>query len=63
VEAIEARQGLKISCIEEIAYRMGYIDRMQLQKLAREMETSSYGRYILEIIEEEENEHNASQSN
>lgn len=59
VETIEARQGLKIACIEEIAYRLGYIDRMQLRRLANGMVNSSYGAYILEIIEEEERENNA----
>lgn len=50
VEAIEARQGLKISCLEEIAFRMGYITLAQLETLAREMETSTYGRYLLDIV-------------
>ncbi len=58
VEAIEARQGLKISCIEEIAYRMGYIDKMQLEKVGNEMAKSTYGRYLLDIIEEEESVNN-----
>lgn len=60
VETMEARQGLKIACIEEIAYRLGYIDRMQLRTLANGMANSSYGTYILEIIDEEEWENNAS---
>lgn len=62
VEAIEARQGLKIACIEEIAYRMGYIDRMRLRKVADDMGNSSYGRYLLDIIEEEETLNNASKN-
>lgn len=53
VEAIEARQGLKISCIEEIAFRMGYINSAELASLAEEMANSSYGAYLFEIIEEE----------
>lgn len=61
VQAIEDRQGLKIACIEEIAYRLGYINRSQLKKLAQEMGKSSYGRYLLDIIvEEEENPKNVS---
>jgi len=52
VEAIEARQGLKISCLEEIAFRMGYISLAQLETLALEMETSTYGRYLLEIVKD-----------
>lgn len=53
VETIEARQGLKISCIEEISYRMGYINREKLKELADEMSNNSYGAYLLEILEEE----------
>jgi len=53
VETIEARQGLKISCIEEISYRMGYINREKLRGLAAEMSNNSYGSYLMEILEEE----------
>lgn len=53
IEAIEQRQGLKVSCPEEISYRMGYIDAGQVERLARQMEKSGYGRYLMEIIEEE----------
>jgi len=53
VQAIEERQGLKIACIEEIAYRLGYIDRAQLSRLAQELANSSYGKYLLEILQEE----------
>jgi glucose-1-phosphate thymidylyltransferase len=53
VETIEARQGLKISCIEEISYRMGYINKEKLKELAAEMSNNSYGAYLLEILEEE----------
>lgn len=53
VHAIEERQGLKIACIEEIAYRLGYITVQQLEQLAREMANSSYGRYLLDIVREE----------
>jgi glucose-1-phosphate thymidylyltransferase len=53
VQTIEARQGLKISCIEEISYRMGYINREKLKELAAEMSNNSYGSYLLEILEEE----------
>jgi glucose-1-phosphate thymidylyltransferase len=53
VETIEARQGLKISCIEEISYRMGFINREKLKELAAEMSNNSYGAYLLEILEEE----------
>ncbi len=46
VQIIEERQGLKIGCIEEIAYRMGYIDEAQLQKLAQSLLKSGYGKYL-----------------
>jgi len=52
VQSIQERQGLKISCIEEIAYRMGYIDRAQLKSLAKDMNYNEYGRYLLRIVEE-----------
>ncbi|MCD4716553.1 MAG: glucose-1-phosphate thymidylyltransferase RfbA [Desulfobacterales bacterium] len=53
VRAIQDRQGLKISCIEEIAYRLGYIGREQLKNLAYDMLKNEYGRYLMEIIEQE----------
>ena len=46
VHTIQTRQGLKISCIEEIAYRMGYIDEMQLLKLAEPLAKNEYGKYL-----------------
>ncbi len=49
IETIEKRQGLKIACPEEIALRMGYIDRGQLLRLADRIRSSSYGQYLLEV--------------
>jgi len=49
---IEQRQGLKISCIEEIAYQMGYIDKAQLLSLAKTLHNSSYGQYLFNIARE-----------
>jgi glucose-1-phosphate thymidylyltransferase len=49
---IEQRQGLKISCIEEIAYLMEYIDRSQLLALAEKMRNSTYGQYLLDVAKE-----------
>jgi len=52
IETIEKRQGLKIACPEEIAYRKRYIDAEQLAKLAEPMRKNGYGSYLLEILEE-----------
>lgn len=52
VKTIEERQGQKIGCIEEVAYRMGYIDVMQLKKIADSMNTS-YGDYLRKVCEDE----------
>ena len=53
VQVIQDRQGLKISCIEEIAYRLGYIDRTQLLALAAELTKNDYGRYLMDIANED----------
>jgi glucose-1-phosphate thymidylyltransferase len=50
IEAIEKRQGLKVCCPEEIAYRAGYIDEQQLENLARPLAGTGYGEYLLEIL-------------
>ncbi len=50
IETIERRQGLKIACPEEIAYRMGYIDAAQLERLADPMRKNSYGQYLLAVL-------------
>jgi glucose-1-phosphate thymidylyltransferase len=52
VHVIEERQGLKIGCIEEVAYRMNYIDRSQLHMLASPLIKSGYGKYLLNLIDE-----------
>ena len=51
VEVIEKRQGLKVSCPEEIAWRNAWIDDARLQELGRALEKNSYGRYLLELVE------------
>ncbi len=51
VQTLEKRQGMKISCIEEIAYRMDYIDKDQLKALGNEMANNPYGQYLLKIAE------------
>ena len=54
VQAIQERQGLKIACVEEIAYRRGYITRDQLQHLAAELTQNDYGQYLMEISNDAE---------
>ena len=53
VQTLERRQGMKISCPEEIAYRMGYITRAHLIELATSLQKSGYGEYLLQLIESE----------
>jgi len=53
VKTIEDRQGQKIACIEEVAYRMGYINRESLKKIADEYKNSDYGKYLKNIANEE----------
>lgn len=52
IKTVEARQGLKISCIEEIAYRMGYINAAQLREIAQPFLKSGYGEYLIQVAEE-----------
>jgi glucose-1-phosphate thymidylyltransferase len=53
IETVESRQGLKIACPEEIAWRMGYIDTGQLQRLAEPLRQNGYGQYLIDIIDRE----------
>jgi glucose-1-phosphate thymidylyltransferase len=53
IATVEQRQGLKISCVEEVAYRMGFIDADQVERLARPLVNSGYGKYLLQLIEGE----------
>jgi len=52
IETIEKRQGLKVACLEEIAYRMKYIDKEQLQQLAEPLQKNGYGQYLLKLAQE-----------
>lgn len=52
IQTVERRQGLKIACPEEIAYRLGYITAEQLEKLAEPIRKSGYGQYLLELLRE-----------
>lgn len=51
IATIEKRQGLKIACIEEIAYKLGYIDKKQLLKAAEELKKNGYGEYLMKILD------------
>ncbi len=54
IETIEKRQGLKVACIEEVAYQMGYIDTDQVRRLAEPLCKNGYGQYLLQIINEKQ---------
>ena len=53
IQALEERQGLMVACLEEIAFRMGYISADDLLRLARKMETSTYGQYLFRVLDYE----------
>jgi glucose-1-phosphate thymidylyltransferase len=55
IQAIQERQGLKVSCLEEIAYELGYINKEKLANLAASMAKNEYGQYLMRLIAEEEN--------
>ena len=50
VETVQARQGLRIACLEEVAYRMGYIDDEALRALAAPLAGNAYGQYLLDLL-------------
>jgi glucose-1-phosphate thymidylyltransferase len=52
IRTIETRQGLKVACLEEISYEMGYISRKQLLKLAEPLKKNDYGQYLLSLVKE-----------
>ena len=53
IQAIEERQGLMVACLEEIAYRMGYISRVDLERRAQAVSASAYGQYLFRVVENE----------
>jgi glucose-1-phosphate thymidylyltransferase len=53
IHAIEQRQGLKVACVEEVAYNMGYIAGEQVRRIARSMQGNEYGEYLLRMLQEE----------
>jgi glucose-1-phosphate thymidylyltransferase len=54
IRIVEERQGLKVSCVEEIAYRMGFINAAQLEALAKHLMKNGYGRYLMGVLEQNE---------
>jgi glucose-1-phosphate thymidylyltransferase len=52
VRIVEQRQGLRIACVEEVAWRMGYIGSRQLARLAEPLRKSGYGHYLLRVLDE-----------
>ena len=54
IETVETRQGLKIACVEEVAYRMGFIDAVQLERLAQPLLKNNYGQYLMNLLRQEE---------
>jgi glucose-1-phosphate thymidylyltransferase len=54
IETVEQRQGLKICCVEEVAYRRGFINKEQLESLARPLAKSGYGKYLTDLLEEDD---------
>ena len=52
VQAVQERQGLKIACLEEIAYRLGYIDSNQVERIAAQMMKNQYGHYLMSVLED-----------
>ena len=54
VHVLEKRQGLKVGCIEEVAYKMGYINQNDLNKIAKNFMNSGYGEYLISLINEDE---------
>ena len=51
IECIEKRQGLKVACLEEIAYKQGWIGKEQLKELAKPMLKNGYGKYLMDLVE------------
>jgi glucose-1-phosphate thymidylyltransferase len=54
IQVIEERQELMVSCVEEIAFRMGYIDAAKLEALARPLQRNGYGKYLFRILDSQE---------
>jgi glucose-1-phosphate thymidylyltransferase len=59
IRTLEHRQGLKVGCPEEVAWRLGWIDDDQLERLALPLKKSGYGDYLLRLLQEAESDHQA----
>ncbi len=57
MQTLEERQGLMVACVEEIAYRMGYIDAAQVERIAHTMKNNRYGQYLLRMLDQDPEEH------
>jgi len=57
IRTLEQRQGLKVGCLEEVAWRQGWIEAAQLERLAQPLLKSGYGQYLLQMLEEGEGDH------
>jgi glucose-1-phosphate thymidylyltransferase len=53
IETIQERQGLKVACLEEIAFRQGFLDRESLARIALGMAKNGYGRYLQQVLDDE----------
>jgi glucose-1-phosphate thymidylyltransferase len=62
IRTLEHRQGLKVGCPEEVAWRMGWIDSGQLERLAQPLRKSGYGTYLLQLLSESVSDHGALQT-
>jgi len=63
IESIEERQGLKVACLEEIAYRKGYISKEQLEELAKPLLKNQYGQYLMKILKEKIRKQSVNENN
>ena len=61
IRTLEKRQGLKVGCPEEVAWRQGWIDAAQLERLAQPLRKSGYGQYLLQLLQENASDHAALQ--
>ncbi len=62
IRTLEHRQGLKVGCPEEVAWRMGWIESAQLERLAQPLKKSGYGTYLMQLLAENDSDHGAQQS-